>query len=466
MGREEGRNPQKEEEEDWTCGKNQLHKDCEMEEGDETTTTSQDEIHGMVSGHGEEGDDDVTTMLLAPLAERRRPTPAFINARPRRMTTKQILLRAFVGVTVVLPLCVLILFNILNLPFYAPWMLPMTSTSYDRDVCMHHNNNDNDQSGENDAHNVGTVVEDAACHGMEMAPALQKLIGFRGLKVAADPSLFLAPHLAMESVLLALLVAALIVPGAMEAIETTVFFPLAAVFALHTLPTLMHFHGISETTSTAPGSGSGSGSRGIMVSMHMMMPTKLHLVCVIIAAAVTGEVTTGLTTRMRSTKVGVGGTVSEVGRIMRRIALVTSGVAIALAPAIDFGIVMRACVASSKAYGGYDHASKRWISPGGDVPSPQSGRGFYASIPPPWSWIIGWSFVLAFVSTCIVRCHRFFRARRRARAARSRAISKIYASEEDDDIDDDDADDDLVDDHVYLTSNFDVFIDATKTRLL
>ena len=286
----------------------------------------------------------------------------------------------------VLSLCIMA--ELADLPFYLPFMLPMTDRDYDAARC------------------APAPSVPRACRGMEACPALHALVGFRGVKVDADPCLFLAPHAAMHALMLALVVALLRSSGdALEPLSRQLF-ALAAVFGAACVPV--------RDQVPLPGLG---------------RPVQTAYVAAVLAAAALGLLALLCVRESRA-----AGPARRYATGALRGAVAAVAALLLVEPALRVFLVARGLGAGvSDTFGGYDRAAHAWVGGGGaagrDRPGGGSGHGFYA-LPPPWSCALGWGLTALLTCATASGAASALRRIRWTRAERSRAISSLYCTDE------------------------------------
>jgi len=119
--------------------------------------------------------------------------------------------------TAVVLLSLIVLTNVSKLPYYWPDNLPMTNVTYNAAYCERHS--------------------DSKCWGIEASPILRIFAGdwWRGKKILADPSNFIAPH-AMMGVFLDVLLVAQLLDNRKAGLRFISFLFFYALFLLHIIP--------------------------------------------------------------------------------------------------------------------------------------------------------------------------------------------------------------------------------------
>ena len=184
------------------------------------------------------------------------------------------------------------------------------------------------------------------------------LDGYRAEKLMADPSLFLAPHIAM-GVSLQLLGALALYGVAPPVASARVFFPLSIVFALHILPVA---HGIPNSLA---------GGR----------PVNQTIVALLLIAAAAGHV--GLL--MRRTRLRLELSAKVIGRAFVAVCLLTN-----LAPFFESLLIVHNALFARYHNGGrWPHPTPTADLPHPDRPSVGSGHDLYARMGcPPLGWLV------------------------------------------------------------------------------
>ncbi len=277
-------------------------------------------------------------------AASRAPPPRTASPTPAGTTFVGACGRHLVGAT----LLAFAAWNLSKLPYlwpYDPDHPPrMTDANYDEARCA------------GDSTNPERPKE---CLGEETQANLAAwLDGYRAEKLMADPSLFLAPHIAM-GVSLQLLGALALYGVAPPVASARVFFPLSIVFALHILPVA---HGI-------PNSLAGG------------KPVNQTIVALLLVAAAAGHV--GLL--LRRTRLRLELSAKVIGRAFVAVCLLAN-----LAPFFEsLLIVHNALLARYHNGGRWPHPTPTADLPHPDRPSVGSGHDLYARMGcPPLGWLV------------------------------------------------------------------------------
>jgi hypothetical protein len=194
--------------------------------------------------------------------------------------------------------------------------------------------------------------------GMETSASLGWLLGYRGRKLYADPGLFLAPHTLMGCTLLALWASTVLGRVSLRQ-ASQVFFPLATAFGLHALP--LHrglpdrVLGCEDRNALSTGAFCDDGT----------WPVNETSVGACIVCALIGWASVHYLARSTSApRIAIARSLLELSWGLSLVAI--------LYPPVDEAVVVAKRLAGSALEG-------EWIVPEGDAPSPDAGRGWYAT---------------------------------------------------------------------------------------